>query len=766
VCNFLYISKKTKQHNALLCCILFFLLTSCNTTKFVSDGDFLLNKVTIKTDVNDISRDELNSYLRQTPNTATLGLLKLNLHIYNISGCDSTKWRNRFWRKLGSKPVIYNSALTSISRQQLELVMRNKGFFNATVRDSVVLKNKKANVFYNIKSENPYRLRNYSADFTNRQLSRIASDTTRSYIRPNMLFDVDILEKERNRIATIFRQTGYYFFNKDLLSYTADSTYNSNQIDLSIGLNENLKNAPQTYQKAVFKRYRIRNVYFFTNNNENQANNADSVNTTPDTVSRGNYFLISNRKSFIRFNTLIINTSIVPQMYFSDYSVDRTYASLNAIPAIRYIDLNFNTVGDSLLDCKINVTPAKQINFSLGTEMTYTEGFWGVAGNLSTQHKNVFGGGEVLSLRLRTAVERQVEVWAQEYGGQVGLQFPNFLMPFVKEQIKRRIRATTAFSANINYQFRPAEYTLTNIGAGLKYSWNLRQNRNTLDLFDLNYVYFPNISDGFYQKYIASGIYNRYNYESHFIMRLAYSNTYSGFSAARPLKNFVSYIWNIESAGNLLYSISKISNAPKGSNGLYQIFKIPFAQYVKGFVSVSYNQIFDAGNRVVYRAALGIATPYGNANIIPYERRFFSGGANSVRGWGENTLGPGAYKRVTAYGHRDFNQSGDIKLDLNMEVRSKLFWRLESALFLDAGNVWTIRNYEQQKDGVFSFSNFYNQIAMAYGVGVRADFSYFLLRVDLGVKLYNPSLDRRSAWRTSPTFRDDFALHLAIGYPF
>lgn len=755
-----------KQRCALFACVLIFLLNSCNTTKFVPEGEYLLNKVAIKSNTNEISREALNGYLRQTPNSATLGFWKVNLHIYNISGRDSTWW-NRLWRNLGSPPVIYNSALMSISRQQLELAMQNKGFFNATVSDSVVYKNKKANVFYNIQSGQPYRIRNYSPDFNNKQLLRIASDTTHSYIRPNMLFDVDVLEKERNRIASFFRQTGHYFFTKDLLSYLADSTLNSHRIDLAIKLNDDLKNAPEAYRNAVFKRYRIRNVYFFTNN-DLTVNNTDSAQIAPDTISIGNYFLISKGKPFLRFNTLIINTSVVPNSFYSDFSVERTYAALNAIPAIKYIDMNFSisSAGDSLLDCRINITRAKEINLSLETEATYTEGFWGVGGNISTQHKNIFGGGEVLSLRARTAVEWQRDVWAQEYGGRVGLQFPNFLMPFVSDQMKRRIRAKTEFSADITYQFRPQEYTMTSVSSGLKYLWNWRQSRSTLDLFDLNYVYFPDIAKGFYDKYLNSGIYNRYNYEDHLIVRIAYSNTYSGFSAARPLRNFMSYVWNVETAGNILYAVSKIFAAPKGKNGLYNIFNIPFSQYIKGYVSVSYNQIFDAGNRIVYRAALGIATPYGNASVIPYERRFFSGGANSVRGWGENTLGPGAYQRITSYGRRDFNQSGDIKLDLNMEVRSKMFWLLESAFFLDAGNIWTIRNYEQQKNGVFNFKKFYDQIALAYGVGLRADFSYFLLRVDLGMKLYNPALDRRNAWRTKPTLRDDFAIHLAIGYPF
>lgn len=760
----LFVNNIKIKYFALYACVLIGFLTGCNTTKFVPEGEYLLNTVSINTDTREISREQLNGYLRQTPNSATLGIWKINLQIYNISGVDSSKWYNRFWRRMGSPPVIYNPTLKDVTRRQLELAMQNTGFVNVSVSDSVVLKKKKANVVYTIQSNSPYVLRNYSVNFENKQLARIASDTVRSYIRPNMMFNVDIMEKERNRIATAFRQTGYYYFTKDMLSYVADSTLNSHQIDLSIGLNENLKNASERFQNAVFKQYRIRNVIFHTND-DLSVSSADTAKIIPDTIRKGNYLLISRGKSFLRFNTLIINTSVVPNSLYSDFSVDRTYTALNSIPAIRYIDMNFTSAGDSLLDCNIFLSPSKQVNFSLEGEGTYTDGFLGIAANIGSQHKNLFGGGEVLSLRLRTSVEWQDQVLAQEYGGQIGLQFPNFLIPFVSDQMKRRIRAKTEFSGNITYQFRPQEYTMASAGAGLKYLWNRRQNRNTLDLFDLNYVYFPNISSDFSQK-LTNGIYNPYNFEDHFILRLAYSNTFNGFSSSRPLKSYISYLWNVETAGNLFYLLSNISHAPKADDNSYRIFNIRFSQYIKGYFSTSYTQIFDQSNRIVYHADLGIATPYGNANVIPYERRFFSGGANSVRGWAENTLGPGAYQRITAYGRRDFNQSGDIKLDLNMEIRSKMLWLLEGALFFDAGNVWTIRNYEQQQGGVFSFKTFYNQIALAYGLGIRIDFTYFLIRCDVGVKLYNPALDRRNAWRTSPTFGDDFAIHLAIGYPF
>ena len=371
----------------------------------------------------------------------------------------------------------------------------------------------------------------------------------------------------------------------------------------------------------------------------------------------------------------------------------------------------------------------------------------------------------MLSLQARMAIEKQETLWAQEWGGQAGLLFPNFLVPFVPDDVKRRIRAKTEITTAVNYMSRPQEYTMMNVGSGIKYLWNFMGFRHTLDLIDLSYVYFPNISDDFRIKYLDSGIYNKYNYQNHLIMRIGYSGSRSYYNPSRPLRNYSMFRYNIETAGNLLYGFNSLFNGTKNKDGAYQIFNIRFAQYAKGEFNLVYHQIFDKNNRFVYRVGAGVGIPYGNADVIPYERRFFSGGANSVRGWSESTLGPGIYQKQPNWKRRDYNQTGDIKLDLNMEYRAKLFWLLEGALFLDAGNIWTIRDYDEQPGGVFRFNSFMNQLAIAYGLGVRADFSFFILRVDMGLKLYNPNLNRHENWRVKPS-SDDFAFHFAIGYPF
>lgn len=339
------------------------------------------------------------------------------------------------------------------------------------------------------------------------------------------------------------------------------------------------------------------------------------------------------------------------------------------------------------------------------------------------------------------------------------------MLPFGSFDFKRNIHANTEFTSAFTYQFRPGEFTTTNVGAGINYTWNRKRFQHMLQLFDLSYVQF-HINQVFADSFLnpAKPIFNPYNYQDHFIMRIGYTGSFTTFHANRPMQNYSLARYSIETAGNFLYGLSHALGNTPDSTGAYQLFKIRYAQYVKGELNFTHHQIFDKDNRFVYHFDVGIGVPYGNGEVIPFEKRFYSGGANSVRGWSESTLGPGVYHRITTL-PRDFNQVGDIKLDMNMEYRTKMFWLLEGAFFLDAGNIWTIKKYETQPLGEFKFDTFMSQIAFAYGFGLRFDFSFFIARLDMGMKLFNPVLSRREQWRINPGW-DDMAIHFAIGYPF
>jgi len=740
------------------------LLSACRSTKYVPDGEYLLDNVTIKTDNPDIKRDALKDYVRQTPNAAVFGLFRMQLGVFNLAGNDTSKWINRTLKRIGDPPVIYNPSLTTLSIQQLQRQLENKGYINGKVQSNVKTYGKKASVEYVINGEIPYKVRDYKVSIKNDELAKIAQDTTRTLIHPNMLFDIDVLNAERERISTRFRQQGYYNFNKEFLNYSVDSTLNLHKVDVSLELKDYLNRPGDSTNKVIFKQYTIGKVIFYTNSDANLT--SDITNTEKlDTVRFRDFILVTPKKPILKLDALVQNSFINPKSLYTDEAVERTYSALNSLGPVKYVNITFKEAPNNTLDCYIIIIPSKTISLSTELEATYTAGYWGVAGNINYVNRNRFKGAETLSLLARGAFEWQDGVWAREYGGQVGLKFPRFMFPFLSYDFKRNIHANTEFTSAFTYQDRPGEFRTTNVSAGINYSWKRRQYQHMIQLFDLSYVQFPYINPVFRDSFLnpVKPRFNPYNYEDHFIMRTGYAGSYTTFRSTRPLQNYTLSRYSIETAGNLLNGLSHLLSKPD-TTGSYKIFSIRFSQYVKGEYNITHHQIFDKDNRFVYHLGMGLAIPYGNADVIPFEKRFYSGGANSVRGWGESMLGPGVYKRLTSL-PRDFNQVGDIKLDMNMEYRTKLVWLLEGALFLDAGNIWTIKNYSTQQLGVFKFDSFLSQIAIAYGAGMRFDFSFFIARVDFGMKLFNPVLNRRDQWRVSPGW-DDFALHFAIGYPF
>lgn len=753
---------KNLSYSFILLVVLF--ASACNTTKYVPENEFLLNKVSIASDNKSITKEETKTYIRQLPNAAVFGLFKLQLGLYNLSGSDSTKWWNRFWKRVGDEPVIYNPQLTSVTENQISQLFRNRGYMNAEVNSDISHpKEKIAEVTYNIKSNIPYRIRSYSVNINYPELLQIALDTARSLIKHGNLFDSDVLDDERDRITSRFRNLGYYNFSKDYLQYFADSTLNTNEADLVLEVRNESELTDSIDLVKVFQKYTIRKVHFYSETEKTLENLNSEISL--DSLEIENYKFTYENIRNIRPSVLIQSTHIVPEDFYSDRAVERSYSSLNSLSAIKYMDISFRESGTDKLDAFIILTPNKLQSISADVEGTYSAGYWGLGGNINYGHRNIFKGSETLSLRGRAAYEYQGrDQNAYELGGDVGLKFPTFLLPFATRDMKRNIRATTEINGSYSYRNRPKEYTGIVTGVGFKYNWSERfEVKHNFDVLNVSYVYYPFISPE-YRAYLSTSPYFVYNFQNHLIMRTGYSGSYSNFRPLQPLRNYSTLNYGIETAGNLLYGINNLFNSTKDDEGTFKIFGIRYAQYVKTDFNLTRYQIFDKNNRIVYHAGVGVALPYGNNNLIPFEKRYFSGGANSVRGWTAYQLGPGTFR--SKGGYIDYNtQMGDIRIDLNMEYRTKLFWKLDGALFLDAGNVWTIREYDSQPGGVFRFSDFIGQLGVAYGGGIRADFSFFVLRLDLGLKLHNPALSRTESWRTKIT-KDDYAFNLAIGYPF
>ncbi len=752
------------------------LLSACSPTKYVPDGQYLLDKVEFETEGNAATNNELSQYLRQSPNFKAFGFFRIYLGMYNLSGRDSSKKINRKLREVGEPPVLYDPYLTFQSEKEIQKYMKSKGYMQATVTsEATETRKKRMTVTYKITPNQPYRIRNVESNFeSDRQIDSLLQRRggyAQSLIKPGNLFDVNVLDNERERVATFLRNRGYFHFTKDYLTFVADSSVGNHNIDLKIVLNpytEFLENGQKI--ETPHKQYTIRNINITTyNGSYTTATNAGKM----DTLKYNDHFTIySNGRPLLAPRILEEDLRITPNSKYRDFLVERTYARFNTLGILRQSNIRFDDLhnGKNELDCDITLYSAKPQSLSFDIEGTNSNGDLGFAGNIGYAHKNIFRGSETLGIKAKYAQEAYsglsdiLHKYVLDLGGEVSLNFPRFIFPFLSKPFKRRIDANTEFKASYNYQIRPNTYDRTTISTGMKYLLTSRRfYKYTIDLIDLNYI---NIStSALFDSVYSADRYSvlRESYSDHFVMSTGFSFTFNN-QAANSKLNKTYYKASIETGGNILYAISKLSGHKKNEDGLYEIANIPYAQYVKGEFDYAYNQEFNKKNHIVYHIALGIAYPYGNGSVIPFEKRFFGGGANGVRGWSVRTLGPGNYSSENL---NDFvKQSGDVKILMNLEYRTKLFWKLESAVFIDAGNIWTIKKYDSQPNGQFQFNSFIRQIALAYGLGLRFDFSYFLIRFDLGVKAFNPT-NTKNKWRFNGlNWNDDCAFHFAIGYPF
>ncbi len=760
------------------------LLWSCSSTKHVPQGQLLLDKTTIKIeDTKDVSSSDLYNYLRQTPNHRVLGNMKIQLATYSLSGRDSTKWYNKWLRRLGQAPVIYDQSLTEASAKQLQQAMINKGYMDAQVEVDTVCRDakKKINVTYTVHAGEPHRISSVEYLIPDSAVADyIFADTARASIRPGDLFDRNNLDAERAMITDRLRDKGYFAFNKEYITFIADTAAGSKEIDLTLTLNPPTESDGTPKAISKHQQYYIRNVVFVTNY---KAGEALSDHTYADTINYKNITVLYGNDKYLKPQALEECCHIIPGEKYNESHVDQTYEALNRLGILKYININLRQLyevdGKMWLDAYVLLSRGKKQGVTLDLEGTNSEGDLGFGVGLTYQHRNLAKGSELLTVKLRTSyeslsgtVDGLINDGYSEYAGEVGIEFPKFMSPFLSENFKRRMKASTEFSVSFNYQERP-EYTRIIAGAAWKYKWANRQNtvRRTLDFLDINYVYLPNSTIDFIDQIAPSNPLLRYSYEDHFIMRMGY-NFYktnkripsTALARYKLQPSVYTLRASVEMAGNLLYGLSN-ALGQKREDGAFKLFGIQYAQYVKGEIDYTYTRNLDTRNTIAFHSGFGIGVPYANSSVLPFEKRFYAGGANGVRGWSVRTLGPGRYNSRNSV--TDFiNQCGDIRLDLSLEYRAKLFWLLEGALFVDAGNVWTIDSYENQPDGQFRFDSFYKEIAMAYGAGLRLDFSYFLLRFDLGMKAYNPAKDQERWPIAKPRWGRDATFHFAVGYPF
>lgn len=670
--------------------------------------------------------------------------------------CDALKSyvRQRPGRVNGKRQ---HPALDSVQTQQTSEALRQAvaadGFLKATVTAEASTREREPNplatVTYHIHTGEPYTLSEVRLDIQDHRLDSLLRPHLPLVLKAGQRFSARQLSEERMAVVKRLADNGYYDFNKEFVTFIADTSSASRRVDVTMRVAPFRANSHSP--ASPHKRYTIRNINYLSPDGDDVA---------------------------LRGKVLDENTALVAGKPFSATALSQTYQRFARLPALRYTNIRFKSVEadpldterDNQLDCDITLSPRKPNTISIQPEGTNTAGDLGAAATLTYENRNLFHGSELFSLSLRGAYEAITGLEGYtgedyvEYGVEGKVQFPRFLFPFISRTFRRSILSTSELSVAYNLQNRP-EFHRRMFSAAWRYRWAEPRHHSSyvFDVLDLNYIHMPWISDTFKHDYLDSlsnhNAILRYNYSDIFIMKMGIGVTYNnGVNALKA---------NFEFAGNLLDAISHLCSFRKNGDGQRTLLGIAYAQYVKLDADATHIGRLTPQTELVLHAGLGIAYPYGNSRVLPFEKRYFAGGANSVRGWGVRELGPGSYRGGD--GRIDFiNQTGDIRLDLNAELRTPLFWKVHGAAFIDAGNIWTIRAYENQPGGAFRLTSLMKEMAVAYGLGLRLNFNYFILRFDAGMKAVNPAYEssREHYPLVHPRLSRDFSFHFAVGMPF
>jgi len=787
------------QFSILIYLFVLIFFSSCNPTKYVPQGEYLLDSYEVKIDNKTIAKDQLNSYIRQKPNKRIFGG-RFHLWLYNSSKLEKDNNWNEWLRRNGEEPVIWQQSITDKSVEQLGLYLKNRGYYSAAVSDTVITKKKRAEVIYHIKTSWPYTINKIIYTIADTSIARfILADTLHSLVKSGMLLDEDILNAEFKRIETNLKNKGYYSFSKDYFDLRADTTNLNRKANLEIKVKPYTERM-EDHQVVVkpFPKYVIRSLTVNAGMNQENLNEmANMRRPALDTLKHGEIRMNISPEFPVKASTIRYATYIFPDSLYCLSNVNLTHQHLNGLRNFKKITPEFYEVPVQAdlpmheLDCRINLLPFSRQSYTAELEGTNSEGNLGGGVRLQYQNKSLFRHAEIFNLKLRGLVEAVSGKsvfgdfgWKMEYEAEATLNIPKFILPFTSNRFTRKYNPNTTFSILYNYQQYPDYYMRTVFNTSLGYNWRGSDIISHLvKPLDVNFIQLPSqyLSENF-KSILDRYPYLKNSYQSHMVV----SSSYTFVRDMRLLNrsNFFFVRTNIETAGLLLDAAYRLSGQTKEKGQPFQMFGNQFSQFVKGDIDLRfYNSIY-GNNQMVTRIFAGIGFPYGNAKttvknddgssktviVMPFEKKYYAGGANSIRGWRLRSLGPGSY-RDTISSSSYPNNTGDIKLEANLEYRFMLVKPVEGALFMDAGNVWDTHKDEDRPGANFSFDRFYREIALSGGVGLRFDFKYVIIRADLGMKLHDPAGEgrwtlaskqlgnRRVSW-------DDFCISFAIGYPF
>jgi outer membrane protein assembly factor BamA len=804
-------------------------LFACNPTRKLKEGEYLLQKNHIIDTDTKIGKTEIESYIKQKPNRKILLVLRFHLWLHNLANEDRIKRKRVLIDKklekknakrlakgkpakksdrvlfgewllnVGEPPVIYDSLLAQKSAKQIKLLLDNKGYFISSVKDSVSYgRTKRASVYYKINASKPYTINKVEYAIGDDLLKYyVSSDSANCLIKRGANYDVDVMQQERERITNELNNNGYYLFTKDYVYYQVDTSIGDRKVNVVLGIKKfayKYSDESDSIVETNHQRFYINNIYIQPDFVSKQSNIIPK-----DTLKIDDFLIIHSEelkyKPKVLLNTVFVRKNELYQLQ----NVADTYKRLSELKAFKTINIFFTKASNNYLDCHIQLVPIAKQSFTVEIEGTNTGAAnRGVSGSIVYQNRNLLKGAELLELRLKGGIEAQktstssnspdinpvTQFNTVEIGPEMNIYIPRFLLPFDIRKSKK-LNPKTIFTSSYNYQRRP-DYRryITNLSFGYTWKENERKQHTITPLF-VNFVK-VDLQPDFKNKLenTIKDLYLLNSFSDHLSTSTRYSFVFNGQNIKKQ-ENFSFFKLNAESSGNILRGFYQLANSikpntfVKNESGHYEMVGIPYSQYLR--IDADYRYYYNVSdiNKIVFRIAAGIGKPLANFPSLPFERSFFSGGANGIRAWQSRTLGPGSYDDK---GELAFSQIGDGQLEGNVEYRFPLFKMLKGAIFMDAGNTWLSRKNTSKPGADFQLDRFYKEIAIGSGVGLRGDFSFFIIRLDIGLKLRDPKFAEDKRWvienlgnaewkRTYKLTNNDrsynfFTFNLGIGYPF
>ena len=779
-----------KTYSTLLILILLALASCKPELKVQHRGGYLLVQNTIKNKNAYLPSDELEGFIQQNSLEGRLApYFRPGIYFYEHSQ-KGKETKLKLWTRkaLGTKPVILDTNQIVITTDKLQQYLKNKGFYHSSVSKSIRYGRKTASVTYTINSGPPCIVKRFDYFIPDSVMnSYVMADTSNGKLRNGMIFDTYVLDDERERIANHLRNNSYFSFSLSDIYYVADTSNAGLSAEVEFHIKKIRLSIPGTNDSTAeisHPRFYIHNIYI---NPDAEIVSQEKVYDTiaykyhlnkNDKAGRTIYIL-SNTKSMLRPSFLASNLAFAQGDAYSQSATNLTYKKLISQPIIGTANLSMslynpvtvNPSGDQLLDCNIRLKRNKLNAFTLGTEGTNSEGRLGVGVNSSIQNRNIFRGAEVLSLKIKLSGEIQGNInnpsqqnyWAffntVQGGAEVSIDFPRLLIPYRSKYQQDMRQGRTSFSAGAGFEFQ-TEYQRYISSLAWSYKWNKNERvKHIFTPIEVNYINI--ITSKTFQDHLDSltdPVYKS-QYTDHLLTMIRYSIILSNMGTTK-LNNQYFLRMNAETSGNIPYMVDNISNSPKDS-GYYQRLNVRYAQYARFDFDFRKFWKLRRNNTLAFRFMGGSSIPYGNSDAVPFEKTFWLGGANDMRGWHLRSLGPGAYLASD----QNYDKTGEIMFQSSIENRFPIYSVLLGSFFIDAGNVWLRRPSVDFPGGEFSLNSFYKQIAMDLGFGLRFDFSFFILRLDAAVPFYNPAYP--GEWFSNEQFNYKHAvLNFGIGYPF